>query len=135
MGESVSQPLLYYQVNVQGTLNLIASMLATGCRNIVFSSSATVYGEPASVPVDESFPVGACTNPYGAVFTACMAVATTQPMPPRTVTELAPDVIAQSVHYTLTSPASVGSAPAVQQGSPSTSTNRFYATARRPILS
>jgi len=65
VGESVSQPLLYYQVNVQGTLNLIASMLATGCRNIVFSSSATVYGEPASVPVDESFPVGACTNPYG----------------------------------------------------------------------
>jgi UDP-glucose 4-epimerase len=68
VGESVSQPLLYYQVNVQGTLNLIASMLATGCRNIVFSSSATVYGEPASVPVNESFPVGACTNPYGAVF-------------------------------------------------------------------
>lgn len=65
VGESVEKPLLYYQVNVQGTLNLIESMLEAGCRNIVFSSSATVYGEPATVPVDETFPVGACTNPYG----------------------------------------------------------------------
>jgi UDP-glucose 4-epimerase len=72
VGESVAQPLLYYQVNVQGTLNLIASMLATGCRNIVFSSSATVYGEPASVPVDETFPVGACTNPYGVAPLSCI---------------------------------------------------------------
>jgi len=65
VGESVAKPLLYYQVNVEGTLNLVETMLDAGCRNIVFSSSATVYGEPASVPVDESFPVGACTNPYG----------------------------------------------------------------------
>jgi len=64
VGESVSQPLLYYQVNVEGTLNLVETMDAAGCRNIVFSSSATVYGDPASVPVTEDFPTGP-TNPYG----------------------------------------------------------------------
>eukprot|EP00965_Chrysotila_dentata_P195025 6176739-Pleurochrysis_carterae.AAC.1 len=46
VGESVAKPLLYYQVNVEGTLNLLEAMQAAGCRNIVFSSSATVYGEP-----------------------------------------------------------------------------------------
>ncbi|KAL1523998.1 hypothetical protein AB1Y20_018913 [Prymnesium parvum] len=72
VGESVALPLLYYQeplaeraqVNVQGTLNLIECMQAAGCCNIVFSSSATVYGDPASVPVTEDFPTGP-TNPYG----------------------------------------------------------------------
>jgi len=64
VGESVAKPLLYYQVNVEGTLNLVEVMLEAGCRNIVFSSSATVYGEPASVPVTEDFPTGP-TNPYG----------------------------------------------------------------------
>ena len=64
VGESVAKPLLYYQVNVEGTLNLIEVMEEAGCRNIVFSSSATVYGDPASVPVTEDFPTGP-TNPYG----------------------------------------------------------------------
>ena len=64
VGESVAKPLMYYQVNIEGTLNLVQCMDDAGCRNIVFSSSATVYGDPASVPVTESFPTGA-TNPYG----------------------------------------------------------------------
>ena len=64
VGESVAKPLLYYQVNVEGTLNLVEVMGEAGCRNIVFSSSATVYGDPASVPVTETFPTGP-TNPYG----------------------------------------------------------------------
>ena len=64
VGESVSKPLLYYQVNIEGTLNLVQCMANAGCFNIVFSSSATVYGDPASVPVTEDFPTGA-TNPYG----------------------------------------------------------------------
>jgi len=64
VGESVAKPLLYYQNNIEGTLNLVQCMSDSGCRNIVFSSSATVYGDPASVPVTEDFPTGA-TNPYG----------------------------------------------------------------------
>jgi len=64
VGESVAKPLLYYQVNVEGTLNLVEVMNEAGCRNIVFSSSATVYGDPATVPVTEEFPTGP-TNPYG----------------------------------------------------------------------
>jgi UDP-glucose 4-epimerase len=64
VGESVAKPLLYYQVNVEGTLNLVEVMNEAGCHNIVFSSSATVYGDPASVPVTEDFPTGP-TNPYG----------------------------------------------------------------------
>jgi len=64
VGESVAKPLLYYQVNVQGTLNLVEVMQEAGCTNIVFSSSATVYGDPATVPVTENFPTGP-TNPYG----------------------------------------------------------------------
>ena len=64
VGESVAEPLLYYQVNIEGTLNLVQAMNNAGCRNIVFSSSATVYGDPASVPVTEGFPTGP-TNPYG----------------------------------------------------------------------
>lgn len=64
VGESVAQPLMYYQVNVQGTLNLVEVMQGAGCSDIVFSSSATVYGDPATVPVTEDFPTGP-TNPYG----------------------------------------------------------------------
>ena len=64
VGESVEKPLLYYQVNIAGTLNLVQAMRDHGCKSIVFSSSATVYGDPASVPVTESFPTGP-TNPYG----------------------------------------------------------------------
>ena len=64
VGESVSQPLRYYHNNVTGTLNLCRVMGDHGVRNLVFSSSATVYGEPSRVPISEDFPLQA-TNPYG----------------------------------------------------------------------
>lgn len=64
VGESSGLPLLYYQTNVSGTMNLLAAMDAANCRRIVFSSSATVYGEAQYLPFDEAHPVGP-TNPYG----------------------------------------------------------------------
>ncbi len=64
VGESVQKPLLYYHNNITGTLNLCAAMQAHGVKKMVFSSSATVYGVPKSVPIDESFPLST-TNPYG----------------------------------------------------------------------
>ena len=64
VGESVAKPLMYYQNNVEGSLNLFDVMAQHGCKRIVFSSSATVYGDPASVPIREHFPLSA-TNPYG----------------------------------------------------------------------
>lgn len=64
VGESVGMPLAYYQNNISGTLNLLEVMNAAGVKNIVFSSSATVYGDPESLPIRESFPISA-TNPYG----------------------------------------------------------------------
>ncbi len=64
VGESVSRPLDYYRNNVTGTLVLLEAMAKTGVKRIVFSSSATVYGDPASVPIREDFPLGP-TNPYG----------------------------------------------------------------------
>ncbi|THB70335.1 MAG: UDP-glucose 4-epimerase GalE [Desulfobulbaceae bacterium] len=64
VGESVEKPLLYYQNNVIGTLNLLEIMRETGVKNLIFSSSATVYGDPHTVPITESFPLS-CTNPYG----------------------------------------------------------------------
>lgn len=64
VGESVSEPLEYYRNNVAGTINLCETMARSGVRNMVFSSSATVYGEPRTSPIDESFPLSA-TNPYG----------------------------------------------------------------------
>jgi UDP-glucose 4-epimerase len=64
VGESVAQPLDYYDNNLLGLMRLLRAMDAAACRRIVFSSSATVYGDPASVPIDESFPTTA-TNPYG----------------------------------------------------------------------
>jgi UDP-glucose 4-epimerase len=64
VGESTEIPLSYYQNNVTGTLNLCEIMKKYAVFNLVFSSSATVYGDPASVPIDESFPTSA-TNPYG----------------------------------------------------------------------
>jgi len=64
VGESVTIPLRYYHNNVTGTLNLCQAMKATGVRNLVFSSSATVYGDPHTVPITEDFPLSA-TNPYG----------------------------------------------------------------------
>jgi len=65
VGESVEKPLLYYHNNLTGTLNLCRVMQDHQVKNIVFSSSATVYGDPASVPITEGFPLLACTNPYG----------------------------------------------------------------------
>ena len=65
VGESVAKPLLYYQNNITGTLNLCRAMAKHDIKNIVFSSSATVYGDPASVPITEEFPLLSCTNPYG----------------------------------------------------------------------
>ena len=62
VGESVAKPLFYYENNIAGTVNLLKAMAKGGCKNIVFSSSATVYGDPHSVPVEEDFPTGA-TNP------------------------------------------------------------------------
>lgn len=64
VGESCSIPLRYYQNNLISTLNLCELMTKYNCKNIVFSSSATVYGKPASVPIREDFPNSA-TNPYG----------------------------------------------------------------------
>ena len=64
VGDSVKQPLNYYDNNVSGSIVLLENMLAAGIRRIVFSSSATVYGDPASVPITEDFPLSA-TNPYG----------------------------------------------------------------------
>ncbi|PIE57412.1 MAG: UDP-glucose 4-epimerase GalE [Desulfobulbus propionicus] len=64
VGESVSKPLMYYHNNLTGTTNLCQVMAENGVYNIVFSSSATVYGDPASVPIYEHFPLS-CTNPYG----------------------------------------------------------------------
>ena len=64
VGESVAEPLRYYDNNVAGTLSLLKAMKKHGCQQLVFSSSATVYGDPASVPIREHFPLSA-TNPYG----------------------------------------------------------------------
>jgi UDP-glucose 4-epimerase len=64
VGESVEQPLRYYDNNVYGTICLCEVMAAYGCRSIVFSSSATVYGDPHTTPIKEDFPLSA-TNPYG----------------------------------------------------------------------
>ncbi|MCZ4336679.1 UDP-glucose 4-epimerase GalE [Shewanella colwelliana] len=64
VGESVAQPLRYYENNVTGTLILCEVMAEFNVKNLVFSSSATVYGDPASLPILEDFPTGA-TNPYG----------------------------------------------------------------------
>ncbi len=64
VGESVAQPLKYYDNNVHGTLVLCEVMAKHGCKSIVFSSSATVYGDPHTTPIQEHFPLSA-TNPYG----------------------------------------------------------------------
>jgi UDP-glucose 4-epimerase len=64
VGESVAKPLHYYINNVNGTLNLLEVMSSYGSKKLVFSSSATVYGQPKSVPCTEDFPLQAM-NPYG----------------------------------------------------------------------
>lgn len=65
VGESVAKPLEYYHNNITGTLNLCDSMRNHGVKKIIFSSSATVYGDPAFVPITEDCPKGKITNPYG----------------------------------------------------------------------
>ena len=65
VGESVHKPIEYYRTNIGSTLNLTDEMRAHGCTNIIFSSSATVYGDPAEIPITENCPKGTCTNPYG----------------------------------------------------------------------
>lgn len=65
VGESVAKPWEYYNNNITGTLVLVDVMKKFGCKNIIFSSSATVYGDPAFVPITEECPKGQCTNPYG----------------------------------------------------------------------
>lgn len=65
VGESVSLPWEYYDNNITGTLVLLDVMRRHGCKNIIFSSSATVYGNPAVIPITEACPKGKCTNPYG----------------------------------------------------------------------
>ncbi len=65
VGESVRKPLEYYHNNITGTLNLCDVMRGHGIKNIIFSSSATVYGDPAFVPITEECPKGKITNPYG----------------------------------------------------------------------
>jgi UDP-glucose 4-epimerase len=70
VGESVAQPLKYYRNNICGAVSLFESMKEAGCTALVFSSSATVYGDPASVPIREDFPRG-FTNPYGHTKLVC----------------------------------------------------------------
>ncbi len=65
VGESVAKPWEYYQNNIAGTLVLVDVMRQHNCKNIIFSSSATVYGDPAEIPITEECPKGQCTNPYG----------------------------------------------------------------------
>jgi UDP-glucose 4-epimerase len=65
VGESVAKPLEYYQNNITGTLILCDAMRKHGVKNIIFSSSATVYGDPAFIPITEQCPKGTPTNPYG----------------------------------------------------------------------
>ena len=65
VGESVQKPWEYYENNIAGTLTLVDVMRKHGVKSIIFSSSATVYGNPAFVPITEECPKGQCTNPYG----------------------------------------------------------------------
>ena len=65
VGESVAKPLEYYENNIGGTITLCDVMRNHGVKNIIFSSSATVYGDPAFIPITEKCPKGTCTNPYG----------------------------------------------------------------------
>ena len=65
VGESVEKPWEYYENNIGGTLILIDVLRQHNCKNIIFSSSATVYGDPEQIPITEGCPKGQCTNPYG----------------------------------------------------------------------
>lgn len=65
VGESVAKPWEYYENNISGTLVLLDVLRQHRCKNLIFSSSATVYGDPAVIPITEECPKGHCTNPYG----------------------------------------------------------------------
>ena len=65
VGESVAKPIEYYDNNIGGTISLLKVLQDVGCHNLIFSSSATIYGTPAFVPITEECPKGVCTNPYG----------------------------------------------------------------------
>lgn len=65
VGESVEQPMLYYENNVGGTIALLEVLIDAGVKNFVFSSSCTVYGDPTELPLTEDMPIGQATNPYG----------------------------------------------------------------------
>lgn len=65
VGESVAKPIEYYDNNIGGTITLLKVLRELGCHNLIFSSSATVYGTPKFVPITEECPKGICTNPYG----------------------------------------------------------------------
>ena len=65
VGESCQKPLLYYETNIMSSINLVNEMVESGVKNIIFSSSATVYGTPKRVPIFESDEIGGTTNPYG----------------------------------------------------------------------
>lgn len=65
VGESVLKPVEYYENNISGTLTLVQAMREHGVKNMIFSSSATVYGNPEVIPITEECPKGKCTNPYG----------------------------------------------------------------------
>ncbi len=65
VGESVAKPAMYYDNNIHGTLSLCEVMKKVNVKNIIFSSSATIYGDPAMIPITEECPKGICTNPYG----------------------------------------------------------------------
>ena len=65
VGESVEKPWEYYENNISGTLVLLDVLRSHNCKNIIFSSSATVYGNPEQIPITEECPKGQCTNPYG----------------------------------------------------------------------
>ena len=65
VGESVTKPWEYYENNIAGTLTLVDVMRKHNVKNIIFSSSATIYGDPAEIPITENCPKGQCTNPYG----------------------------------------------------------------------
>jgi len=64
VGESVAKPLMYFNNNITGTINLLMTMQKYNCKKIIFSSSATVYGTAETMPLDENSPLGV-TNPYG----------------------------------------------------------------------
>ena len=65
VGESVQKPIEYYTNNISGALVVLDTMRKYGCKKFIFSSSATVYGDPAFIPITEECPKGTCTNPYG----------------------------------------------------------------------